>query len=130
MKVKKILTIESDDDLITRNMLKALYSSLNFNQYEIDHIFGNYMNEPRNLFRVLNEKIRTFKPDVILIHTGKYFNVNLKVFMQVIPQIKSKHRNVKFGIAHRYQQSKEIASIIDNDEDVVAIEKKFFLIDR
>lgn len=134
MDIKRVLTIESVDDIDTRIMLQSIYSSDEFNAYEIDHFFflkdDDDLIESEMLYRRLKESILAFKPDAILIHTGSDFEKNIKAFLDVLPKIKTIHKDLMIGLQRRSMADKRIIAICDDSEQIKCLEKLFFKTNR
>lgn len=134
MKIKRVLTIESIDEPTTRRMLKSIYSSETFKEYEIDHCFflkpHQRSIDNEMLFTLINDKILEFKPDIILIHTGSFFFQNLNVFKSAIAQIRSSFPKLLFGIQGRDLINQDFKKLFNDNKKIRNLEEIFFRIHR
>lgn len=75
----------------------------------------------------VEEAVRSFKPDAIMLHTGIVFHKHRETFIQVLGEIKREYPRVKIG--YEYRPSDEDLMpypVFDSDEVTHEIESKLF----
>lgn len=129
-KIMKVLTIESTDDNTTRRLLESYYDRTEFGKYEIDHFFflGKYSTKISrdDLQKNLEAKIKAFKPEAILIHSGGYFFNHIDIFNEVVLEIKKQYPKILIGIQRRSIVQHEILKNLDDGSEIKKLEKIFF----
>lgn len=128
--LKRILTIESNNEQSTRRMLRSIYSADEFDEFEIDHFFfleeGEESIDKRTLRRRLDAKICLFQPQVILIHTGARFYNHELSFYHTISRLQKKFPTITWGIQDRITPGAMILSILKVDPNLRMLEDLFF----
>lgn len=134
MTKKTILTIESFDDPTARSMLHSIYSSDEYNDFKIDHCFflkrGQSAGNTATIFQLIRDKIVECKPDVILIHSGASFLTHKNIFINLIPKLRELFPNILWGIQRRIVIKADILEILDDNQEIIKLEKIIFLINR
>jgi len=131
MHIKRVLTVESIKSFYTQNMLKTIYNSPQYKNYElIDHCYFLKGHQKRIkaslLFNIINNKIESINPDAILIHSGDSFNDNIDNFIEIIPLLKSKYPSILFGIQDRQNVSNNFIKLLDNNNCIKKLEYDIF----
>jgi len=79
------------------------------------------------LINVVETKLRDFKPDTIMLHTGIVFHKHSQTFIRVLNKIKSEYPHIRIG--YQYSPSDEHLArypVFDFDEVTCEIELKLF----
>ena len=134
MTIKRVLTIESYDDRTIRDLLRTIYGSQEFKDYIIKHCFflrdEQKFISSQQLYHCLKKNINKFEPEAILIHAGGSFFNNENAFIKALSKITKRYPNILFGVQRRNRQKKAIISMLDNNEEILELEKLFFAINR
>ena len=137
MNIKTVLTVESVNDSVTRNLLRSIYKSSKFENYIIHHCFlfksGEDTIDTNRIISVISKAINKKNTDIILFHTGHRFKKNLNSFKEAIRILKIDNAEICFGIQNRNSNDsdyKKILSLLDKNKEIIKIEEQIFERDR
>lgn len=130
----KIMTIESINEPATKQLLKTIYEAPQFSKYEIKHSFFLEKDQKsigsNELYELFLKNIKSFQPDVILIHTGVYFFYNIQSFIEALLKIRKMHPNILLGIQNRSNLDDDLRELFDRSDEIRKIENEFFKVQR
>ena len=129
----RILIIYSWEDKISINRMDLILKSQIAKDNIIDYFYA--FNEPMvkvpnlKLFNKLDDKIRLFKPSIILLHTGGAFHIEPELFVNVIIQIKNKYPLIEYGRERLTSDDKYFINndVFSNSPDITELEKLIFV---
>src|SRR3989304_661442 len=113
MKVERIILLDSINDKITRYRASLQNNSPLLTDYRIEHCYIANVNVPDNeseyaaldaydltygdLFSRLDEKVKSFNPEMILVHLGIGFKKDPETVTKVLFDIKKKYPQLQIG---------------------------------
>ena len=127
----KILLIESIKDETTLSRHQILKESPRSKSFNLDSFYAiedeSKQNVPENLdfIKRLEEKIISFQPDYILVHTGWFFFQNPSIIYSAVRTLKATFPKIRFG----FQERKDLAVepyVFDEDEYTLSIQNIIF----
>lgn len=148
MQTNRVLILESVDDALTRRRSKHLSESPILQGYIVEHCYAVEISEQdrkkptpvmmedvisrplksEDLLIRIEEKIRSFQPNFLLLHTGFVFHANLQTFIEVLRNLKTKYPNIKLGYQGRSEFENRFfeEGIFDQSSEIKKLENLFF----
>ncbi len=102
---ERVLILYSWNDDISQRRLQLMSRSPLVADIAFEHCFallheGEKISPPELVKRV-SKHIESFNPTLFLVHTGAAFHHDPDLFVNALPQLKKKHRKLRFGCEHR-----------------------------
>lgn len=137
MKVERIILLDSINDRITRNRASLQNESPLLTDYRVEHCYIANVNVPDNesysealdaykltyedLFNRLDEMVKSFKPEIILVHIGIGFRKDPEIVIKVLSDIKKKYLQLQIG-----SDRKTSTDVFDETDEIKRARELFF----
>lgn len=130
MRKKNVMTVESFDKPISRQMLHNVYKNEAFSEFNVSHCFIGGTQDENELFERLSTQIKENKISIMLIHTGHEFSRLSVFFPVVLKKLSLRFKNLKIGLQRRERQSQDIIKYVSKGKTIQKLEDRFFSASR
>jgi hypothetical protein len=123
----KVLILYSWDDEISQKRLAAQRSSPYLGGYDFEHSFAlkneSDKIEEELIFQRTIDALDSFRPDVLLLHTGAAFHRDPEAFFRIAEKIHDHDHSLRLGIESRGRWGGEV---FEDSEEMHQLEDLFF----
>lgn len=126
MRKKNVMTVESFDTPISRQMLHNVYKNEVFAEFNVSHCFIGGAKDENELFERLSTHIKKNKVAIMLIHTGYEFSRLSVFFLIVLKKLSLRFKSLKIGLQRRERQSQDIIKYVSKGKIIEKLEDRFF----
>ena len=105
MVASRVLILESLDDDLTKERIARKQANFAADDLSVEYCYAleaihlDYIDE-QDLLDYVDRKLNSFRPDLMIVHTGLVFSRHPETFLSVLKELKSEHQLLRIGSGH------------------------------